>query len=274
MTPSGPSAPEGSVSSLGVDDPRQGSAGGSADVQLARARPSRLWRSMSFASPVFLWYFMPATLLAYWVLPRTWRNGLVAVASLLFYTWGAGPYTFLLLSAIAVNYAAGLAIDAERPADRPGLRRAVLAAAVAVGPRHPGHLEVRRLRVRSRSTPSPRPSASAAPPIVELALPIGISFFTFHHISYVVDVYRHSRRGAEEPGPVRHLHRDVPAARGRPDRPLPRDRRPAGRHRGATGSTTSRWASRGSPGAWPRRWSSPTRSRRSPTPRSPRPAAT
>ena len=81
---------------------------------------------MSFASPVFLWYFMPATLIAYWMLPKNWRNGLVAVVSLLFYTWGAGPYTFLLLSAIAVNYAAGIAIDADRFAERPGVRRAVL----------------------------------------------------------------------------------------------------------------------------------------------------
>jgi len=74
---------------------------------------------VSFASPVFLWYFMPAILVVYWLLPRGWRNGLVAVVSLIFYTWGAGPYTFLLLSAIVVNFAAGMAIDGERLADRP-----------------------------------------------------------------------------------------------------------------------------------------------------------
>src|SRR5215218_3455889 len=85
---------------------------------------------MSFASPVFLWYFMPATLVTYWVLPHAWRNGVVAVASLLFYTWGAGPYTALLLSAIAVNYLAGMLIDADRCAGRPGVRRAVLVTAV------------------------------------------------------------------------------------------------------------------------------------------------
>src|SRR5437868_14223738 len=86
---------------------------------------------MSFASPLFLWFFMPATLLAYWLLPPRWRNGLVAVASVAFYTWGAGPYTVLLLSAIAVNYAAGLAVDSGYLRERPRARRGVLIATVA-----------------------------------------------------------------------------------------------------------------------------------------------
>ena len=153
---------------------------------------------MSFASPMFLWYFMPATLLAYWLFPRTWRNGIVAVASLLFYTWGAGPYTFLLLSAIAVNYAAGLVIDADRFAERRGVRRAVLWTAVVWDLGILRDLEVRRLRVAADRRRSRRPGAGHTP-VVELALPIGISFFTFHHISYVVDVYRHSRRAQRSP---------------------------------------------------------------------------
>jgi alginate O-acetyltransferase complex protein AlgI len=153
---------------------------------------------MSFASPVFLWYFMPATLLAYWVLPRAWRNGIVAVASLLFYTWGAGPYTFLLLSAIAVNYAAGLAIDAERYADRPGLRRAVLYSAVLWDL---GILAIWKYAGFASQQIDALSSALGlgSTAIIELALPIGISFFTFHHISYVVDVYRHSRRAQKSP---------------------------------------------------------------------------
>jgi alginate O-acetyltransferase complex protein AlgI len=153
---------------------------------------------MSFASPVFLWYFMPATLLAYWLLPRSWRNGLVAVASLLFYSWGAGPYTALLLSAIAVNYAAGLAIDAERTADRPGLRRAVLYSAILWDL---GILAIWKYAGFASQQIDALSSALGlgSTAIIELALPIGISFFTFHHISYVVDVYRHSRRAQKSP---------------------------------------------------------------------------
>ena len=53
---------------------------------------------MSFASPIFLWYFMPAVLAAVVVAPRGWRNGVVATASLVFYAVGAGPTTLLLLA--------------------------------------------------------------------------------------------------------------------------------------------------------------------------------
>jgi alginate O-acetyltransferase complex protein AlgI len=153
---------------------------------------------MSFASPVFLWYFMPATLLAYWVLPRTWRNGLVALVSLVFYTWGAGAYVFLLLSAIAVNYAAGLLMDADRYAERPRLRQAFLWSAVAwdvaiLGIWKYAGFASRQIHALSSAL------GLADTPVISLALPIGISFFTFHHLSYVVDVYRRDRRAQRSP---------------------------------------------------------------------------
>lgn len=153
---------------------------------------------MSFASPVFLWYFMPATLIAYWLLPRTWRNGLVAVVSLLFYTWGAGAYTFLLLSAIAVNYAAGLAIDSTRYAANPRARRTVLVSAVVWDL---GILAIWKYAgfASQQADTISRALGLGSTPIVDVALPIGISFFTFHHISYVVDVYRRSRHAQRSP---------------------------------------------------------------------------
>src|SRR4051794_40496948 len=153
---------------------------------------------MSFASPVFIWYFMPATLAAYWLLPRGWRNGVVAVASLLFYTWGAGPYTALLLSAIAVNYAAGLLIDADRFTDRPRVRRTVLVTAVLWDL---GILAVWKYAgfASAQIDALSHTLGLGGSPVIELALPIGISFFTFHHISYVVDVHRRSRPAQKSP---------------------------------------------------------------------------
>ena len=153
---------------------------------------------MSFASPVFLWYFMPALLLAYWVLPRTGRNALIAVASLLFYTAGAGPFVFLLLSAMAVNYAAGIAVDSARLVARPWLRRAALVAAVGWDL---GILAIWKYAgFASRQIDALSHALGlGGTPIVQLALPIGISFFTFHHISYVVDVYRHVRPAQRSP---------------------------------------------------------------------------
>jgi len=153
---------------------------------------------MSFASPLFLWYFMPATLLTYWVLPRQWRNGLVSAASLLFYTWGAGPFTALLLSAIAVNFAAGIALDGGRLAERPGWRRAILLAAVMWDL---GILAIWKYAgfASAQIAALSKALGLGGTHIVSLALPIGISFFTFHHISYVVDVYRHSRPAQQSP---------------------------------------------------------------------------
>ncbi|GII86401.1 alginate O-acetyltransferase [Sphaerisporangium siamense] len=145
---------------------------------------------MSFASPLFLWFFMPVTLVAYWATPRRLRNGVVAVASLVFYAWGAGPYVALLVSAILVNFAAGIAIDSARISARG--RRTVLVGAVA--------WDLGLLAVWKYAGFASRQIDALSSvlglghgPIVDLALPIGISFFTFHHISYVVDVYRRSR---------------------------------------------------------------------------------
>ncbi|HZC53251.1 MAG TPA: MBOAT family O-acyltransferase, partial [Mycobacterium sp.] len=153
---------------------------------------------MSFAAPIFLWYFMPAVLLAYWVLPGRWRNGLLAIASLTFYVYGAGSFIFALVACIAVNFAAGIGVDAERFAERPRARRAILAGAIV--------FDLSVLAVWKYAGFATRQIHSLShalglgdSPIVTLALPIGISFFTFHHLSYVVDVYRHSRHAQKSP---------------------------------------------------------------------------
>ncbi|HEX5497105.1 MAG TPA: MBOAT family protein [Mycobacteriales bacterium] len=153
---------------------------------------------MSFAAPIFLWYFMPALLLALWLLPRSARNLVVATFSLVFYAWGGGPYTFLLLSAIVVNYTAGRVIDHERTRSHPGVRRLVLLVAICwdlgtLGIWKYAGFASRQIDALSRAL------GLGHTGIVRLALPIGISFFTFHHLSYVVDVYRGSRPAQRSP---------------------------------------------------------------------------
>jgi alginate O-acetyltransferase complex protein AlgI len=153
---------------------------------------------MSFAAPIFLWYFMPAVLLLYWVLPSRFRNGLVAIASLTFYLYGAGPFVFLLLTCMVVNYSAGISVDLDRFADRTGVRRLILYSAVIFDL---GVLAI--WKYAGFATKQVHTLSSALglgdSPVVALALPIGISFFTFHHLSYVVDVYRHSRKAQRSP---------------------------------------------------------------------------
>jgi len=161
---------------------------------------------VSFASPAFLWYFMPLVLVAYWLLPRSFRNGLLSVASLFFYAWGGGAFVLLLLGCMVVNFAAGLLVDTGRSEvavdgredAAPRLqsaraRRGVLVGAVSfdlgiLGIWKYGSFATHQLH-----------EAAASVPALSLALPIGISFFTFHHLSYVVDVYRGSRRAQRSP---------------------------------------------------------------------------
>src|SRR5688500_10718344 len=85
---------------------------------------------MSFASPVFLWYFLPAVVAAYLLLPVRGRNALLLASSLLFYAWGGGVFVLLLATYIAANYAAGLAIS-SRPHDDERGRNVLLGLAVA-----------------------------------------------------------------------------------------------------------------------------------------------
>jgi alginate O-acetyltransferase complex protein AlgI len=153
---------------------------------------------MSFAAPIFLWYFMPAVLVLYWILPRGSRNVLLAVASLVFYMYGAGPFIFLLLSCIAVNFAAGIAVDSETLRDQERSRRTILVLAIVFDVAVLGIWKYAGFASRQIHALA-HVFGGASTPIISLALPIGISFFTFHHLSYVVDVYRHSRHAQRSP---------------------------------------------------------------------------
>ncbi|MCK2237817.1 MULTISPECIES: MBOAT family protein [unclassified Crossiella] len=154
---------------------------------------------MSFVSPLFLWYFMPLTLVALLVLPRTWRNGVIAVASLVFYATGSGSSTLLLLACIVVNFLAGPRLEPKEhePEQAAKQRRYVLIGVIG--------FDVAILLVWKYLGFATEQLAGLARlfggdfPVTHLALVIGISFFTFHHISYVVDIYRGERPALRNP---------------------------------------------------------------------------
>jgi alginate O-acetyltransferase complex protein AlgI len=144
---------------------------------------------MSFASPIFLWFFMPAVLVALWVAPKRARNAVVSAASLLFYMWGAGSFVFMLAACIGVNFLVGRALEDGRFATR---RKLLLIGAVAfdlavLAVWKYGTFGLEQGRVIANHLGGEIGS------VAQITLPIGISFFTFHHISYVVDVYRRVR---------------------------------------------------------------------------------
>jgi alginate O-acetyltransferase complex protein AlgI len=141
---------------------------------------------MVFASPLFLFLFLPATIVAYFALPPRFRNAVLLAASLVFYAWGEARYLPLVLGSVAFNWWMGMRI-ADAP-DRPR-RRLRLAAAVA------GNLAAlavfKYANFAVANIDAIAPVFGAAPiALTAIPLPLGISFFTFHAISYVVDVYK------------------------------------------------------------------------------------
>jgi alginate O-acetyltransferase complex protein AlgI len=151
---------------------------------------------VDFASIIFLWYFLPAVLAVYWITPRRGRNAVIAVASLVFYAWGAGSFCLALVGTMAANYVAGLLMDREGAPTRQ--RTAILVVTVAIDL---GMLLIWKYAgfATSQVHDLARMLGAGSVPIVDLALPIGISFFTFHHLSYVVDVHRRDRRAQRDP---------------------------------------------------------------------------
>ncbi|HEY7592063.1 MAG TPA: MBOAT family protein [Actinophytocola sp.] len=152
---------------------------------------------MSFASPLFLWIFTPIVLGLVLLCPRSWRNGIIALTSLVFYTVGAGPTVLLLLVAMLVNFLAGQFLEPDEWALARRRKRGILIGVIC--------FDVAALVVWKYAGFLTEQLDGFARlfggdfPVVHLLLPIGISFYTFHNISYVVDVYRGERPALRQP---------------------------------------------------------------------------
>ena len=138
---------------------------------------------MLFSSIIFLWLFLPVVFLGYRLLHERYRNLFLLLASIVFYAWGE-PKTFvMMLVSILLNYVGGICIEiAERRWKKP-----LLALCVAA--------DIGILVYFKYTTPSLAALAEWFKweyLVPKIALPIGISFYTFQAISYVVDVYRGS----------------------------------------------------------------------------------
>ena len=151
---------------------------------------------MLFTEPTFLFLFLPV-LLAVYLAPqgRTWRNWLLLAASVVFYTRGAGAFTALILVSIAFNYVAALAVDRWR---QTAAGQWVLGAAVAANLAVLVAFKYADFAV-SNANLAFSILGTRALALPHLLLPIGISFFTFHAISYVVDVYRRDAAAQKRP---------------------------------------------------------------------------
>lgn len=137
---------------------------------------------MVFASVPFLFVFLPAVLAAYFLCPRRWHNAVLLVFSLFFYAWGEPVYILLMLCSITVSFLAGRALGRTHT---PARRRAVLSASVAY------HLlTLVFFKYADFLIGTVNSLFGLSLPLLSLPLPIGISFYTFQTLSYIVDVYR------------------------------------------------------------------------------------
>lgn len=137
---------------------------------------------MLFSSITFLFYFLPAALLLYALTRQRFKNAALLLLSLLFYAWGEPKYVLLMLFSIAQGYVFGLLIEKRRSqrAARYFLLASVLISLALLGCFKYADFFLESVNaVTGLSLPLPR-----------LSLPIGISFYTFQVLSYVIDVYR------------------------------------------------------------------------------------
>ena len=137
---------------------------------------------MLFSSVPFLYYFLPATLLLYLVAPRRLKNAVLLLMSLVFYAWGEPRYIAVMLASVALGYVFGLLIERFR-----GKRAAkvFLALSVASSLAFLVYFKYADFFITNWNAVT-----GFAVPLLEIALPIGISFYTFQILSYTVDVYR------------------------------------------------------------------------------------
>ena len=154
---------------------------------------------MVFCSPLFLFLFLPVVLSVYLLLPGIRaKNFWLLCASLVFYAWGEISFVFLLLASTVMNYGLGLWIGRS---EIPGRRKLAVAVAVFINVGILAVFKYADLIVNSVNSLG-HLTGAAAIPAPKISLPIGISFFTFHALSYVIDIYRRKWHAAKDPKDV------------------------------------------------------------------------
>ena len=140
---------------------------------------------MVFSSLLFLFRFLPAVLIAYSIAPRPLRNLVLLLFSLLFYAWGEPVYILLMLGSILVSYTGGLLIARFKQAGKIRAAKGTLITSSVISLSLLGFFKYADFAIRTVN----RFSGAEIEPL-HIALPIGISFYTFQTMSYTIDVYR------------------------------------------------------------------------------------
>ena len=146
---------------------------------------------MLFSSIPFLYYFLPAVLICYFLVPDKVKNAVLLVFSLIFYGWGEPKLVFLMVFTIAVFYLCGLAMG---KAAQQRWKKFWLTVSVVVSLSLLGLFKYADFFIGSVNA-----VAGLSLPLLRLALPVGISFYTFQCLSYTIDVYRGTAEVQKDP---------------------------------------------------------------------------
>lgn len=138
---------------------------------------------MVFSSTIFLCVYLPLVLLGYYICPKKGRNLFLLIVSLVFYAWGEPKYVFLMIFSILVNYIFGRLMDKNRGRQKRMKLLLVLSVVIDIG-----LLSV--FKYTDFIITNINAIFGSSFDLLNIALPIGISFYTFQAMSYTIDVYR------------------------------------------------------------------------------------
>ena len=140
---------------------------------------------MIFSSLLFLFRFLPAILLVYYIVPRQWRNLVLLIFSLVFYAWGEPVYIILMIVSILVSYAGGIFVDYFKRTGKIGAAKAALIISAVVSLSLLAFFKYANFAIGTVNS-----LFGTGIAMLRIALPIGISFYSFQTLSYMIDVYR------------------------------------------------------------------------------------
>jgi alginate O-acetyltransferase complex protein AlgI len=146
---------------------------------------------MLFSSVPFLYYFLPAVLVLYAIAPRALKNTVLLLASLIFYAWGEPRYVVVMLISVLLGYAFGILIERFRGK---WAGKVFLFLSVASSLAFLVYFKYVDFFIANWNAVT-----GLSVPLLRIALPIGISFYTFQILSYTVDVYRGDVRAQKNP---------------------------------------------------------------------------
>ena len=146
---------------------------------------------MLFSSIPFLYYFLPVVLLVYFLVPKIFKNTVLLLFSLIFYAWGEPKYVFLMILTVALNYGLGILIEKFRGK---AISKLCLVASLVFSLGSLAYFKYADFFIENFNRVT-----GLSLGLLNIALPIGISFYTFQILSYTIDVYRGNVKAQKNP---------------------------------------------------------------------------